>query len=59
MTSQMLVPGEWRGTPDQFPVVKGYEWIAKLPDKKIYLSNSMSVILKTQYYICNTEVLQK
>ena len=38
MTSQMLVPGEWRGTPDQFPVVKGYEWIAKLPDKKIYLS---------------------
>jgi len=38
MTNQMLVPGEWRGIPDQFPAVKGYEWIDRLPNKKIYLS---------------------
>lgn len=39
MTNQMLVPGEWRGSPEEFPAVKGYEWIAKLPtNKKIYLS---------------------
>jgi hypothetical protein len=38
MTKQMLVPGPCRGTKDNIPQFPGYEWIRKLPNKKIYFA---------------------
>lgn len=38
MKKQMLVPGPCRGIKDSIPQFPGYEWIQKLPDKKIYFA---------------------
>jgi hypothetical protein len=38
MTKQMLVPGPCQGTKDNIPQFPGYEWIRKLPNKKIYFA---------------------
>jgi hypothetical protein len=35
---EMLVPGSERGTKDTISVFPGYEWIKKLPNKKIYFA---------------------
>jgi hypothetical protein len=35
---EMLVPGACYGTKDQLPLNRGYEWINKLPNKKIYFA---------------------
>ena len=38
MSKQMLVPKPIRGTRDTIPSFLGYEWIKKLPNKKIYFA---------------------
>jgi hypothetical protein len=38
MSNQMLVPLPIKGPQDTIPVFPGYEWIKKLPDKKIYFA---------------------
>ena len=38
MIKQMLVPMPIEGTQDAIPDIPGYEWIKKLPNKKIYFS---------------------
>ena len=38
MSKQMLVPSPVTGTQDTIPYFPGYEWIKKLPDKKIYFA---------------------
>ena len=38
MIKQMLVPMPVEGTQDAIPDIPGYEWIKKLPNKKIYFA---------------------
>jgi hypothetical protein len=38
MSKQMLVPAHIEGTQNTVPCFLGYEWIKKLPDKKIYFA---------------------
>jgi len=38
MKKQMLVPAPCQGNKDNMPEIYGYEWIHKLPDKKIYFA---------------------
>ena len=38
MIEQMLVPMPIEGTQDAIPDIPGYEWIKKLPNKKIYFA---------------------
>jgi hypothetical protein len=58
----MLVPGPCHGTIDQIPIHPGYEWIAQLPNKRLYfalfqrwpsltLQSMQSLPLGYDYYI--------
>ena len=38
MSNQMLVPLPVEGTQDTIPSFPGYEWIKKLPNKRIYFA---------------------
>jgi len=38
MSDQMLVPMPVEGMQDTIPIIPGYEWIKKLPNKKIYFA---------------------